>query len=112
MARARVLALALLAAMAVAAPGAQADGGAGLERAGAGEPRRTLRVFRTKDEEAAHKQQREALVNVRPARSLMARARPPSAAAGACRPGRAHSGFRSLTRPLPASDGVQAAGGG
>jgi hypothetical protein len=54
-----------------------------VERAGAGGPRRQLRIFRTKDEEAAHKQQREALVNVRPARSLMARARPPCA----CAPG-------------------------
>jgi Ni/Co efflux regulator RcnB len=114
MARARVLALALLAAMAVAAPGAQAEAGAAVERAGAGGPRRQLRIFRTKDEEAAHKQQREALVNVRPARSLMARARPPCACAPGLlfKPGRAHSGFRSLTRCHASADGVQAAGGG
>ena len=72
----RVLALALLAVIAVTAPGASAEAVSTPLRAGSGAgPRRGLRLFRTKDEEAAHKQQREALVNVRPARRFMARPR-------------------------------------
>jgi len=107
----RVLALALLALLAVAVAGAQAESAA--LRAGAGaQPRRSLSIFRTKDEEAAHKQQREALVNVRPARSVMARAHR-ACAAGPPGPGARNQGFALTLAPLClCSGGVQAAGGG
>ncbi len=60
-------ALALLALLCVAAIADASVGAAGVGSAvgAAGVPRRGLRLFRTKDEEVAHKKEREQLVTVR-----------------------------------------------